>query len=157
MCSNWKVSKCCCFDLKAGSLIIAQMDLSLESAGLIITLVKILLSGHKFTFYIGVGIVLTCLTIIACLYLKKGIAEDNPRYFESWIISRAIVLIIAVIFLGIILFHLVVSSPEDYAPYSTHHLVFGLIILSTIFVFHLYTWIVVRSYKAQLIEAISIV
>lgn len=75
MCFNWKVSRCCCYDLKTGSLIIAQVDLSLEIAGLIITLVKLLLTDQKFTIYIGIGIILTAFTIISSLYLKKGIEE----------------------------------------------------------------------------------
>lgn len=69
------MSKCCCYDLKTGSLIIAQVDLSLEVAGLIITVVKLLLTDQKFSIYFGIGILLTALTIISCLYLKMGIEE----------------------------------------------------------------------------------
>ncbi|KAL5277911.1 hypothetical protein ACFFRR_002883 [Megaselia abdita] len=133
MCINWKVSKCCCFDLKTGSLLIAQVDLSLEVAGLFITLVKLLLSEQKFTIYIGIGIVLTIFTIISCVYLKRGIQEDNPTYFKSWILSKAIVLVIALIIIILFAITLVTSPPNEYDQYSMQQILFLEILLISAF------------------------
>lgn len=108
-------------------------------------------------------------------FLRTHLSQDNPAYFKSWIISKAIVLIVALIFMMVFAVGLMTNPPEEFDTYSMQQviffeilifLVFGKVFVFKIFyywrkfvitVFYFYTFVVVRSYLAQLRGATSIV
>ncbi|KAL5277919.1 hypothetical protein ACFFRR_002889 [Megaselia abdita] len=137
-------SKCCCFDLKTGSLLIGSTDLFLNVLFLIVSSITF----NTVPLLLTLLVISTLLPIIASIWLIVGIKQDKPGYVVLWIIMKAFAIVLMFFSLIAFTYMLFIGTGLGGGSMAVP-LVFGICAI-LFFCLNVYWWFVVRSYQQEL-------
>uniref|UniRef100_T1GWZ1 MARVEL domain-containing protein n=1 Tax=Megaselia scalaris TaxID=36166 RepID=T1GWZ1_MEGSC len=117
-----KLDKCCCFDLRTGTLIIGVITLVLGILGLIGGVWQL---SSKHAEYLGSGIAtgITVLEIVAAILLLFGVRQEKSSYLMLWIVLKIISLVFLAIYIILNLIAICAAKKEDLGETSRGDLI----------------------------------
>lgn len=144
MCSNLK--RCCCFNLKTGTLIIGIFDIAAGIMGMML-----LVTSHNPDIAMGlVQKVGGILGILAGVFLVIGVLKGISRFILFWIIVKIIGLICLALIILTMLVGLISTIQENIDIELRAILITTEVVLLATFALYIFCMMVVKSYRKEM-------